>query len=310
MKIALSVLITAASALALVGCASPGNSAGCTPLSTSGDATKKVSVTGNFGSKPTVTFDAGLSATETQSEALSTGAGDVVLPGQSISIDAQLYDGATGKLINETAFDGTGRPTIPVNIEVLGGITKALQCQHVGSRVLAVIGGDETLATNMGLDKTGTIVAVFDIVSANLQKANGEPQVVPDGLPRVVLADDGTPGITIPNTAAPTALSVTLLKKGTGAVVAAHANVTVHYTGVVWGGTGEAFDSSWTKGTPADFNVDGVIPGFRDALVGQAVGSQILVIIPPDQGYGSQATGNIPANSTLVFVIDILGTSL
>jgi len=50
-----------------------------------------------------------------------------------------------------------------------------------------------------------------------------------------------------------------------------------------------------------------VIPGFADALIGQQVGSQIGVIIPPSQGYGDQGNSQIPANSTLFFVIDVLG---
>ena len=66
-KIALSVLVVTASALTLVGCSSAGSTAGCSPLSSSGEATKKVTVTGDFGTKPTVTFEAGLSASDTQS---------------------------------------------------------------------------------------------------------------------------------------------------------------------------------------------------------------------------------------------------
>jgi peptidylprolyl isomerase len=50
-----------------------------------------------------------------------------------------------------------------------------------------------------------------------------------------------------------------------------------------------------------------MIPGFAEALDGKTVGSQVLVVIPPDQGYGDQAQGPIPADSTLVFVVDILG---
>lgn len=48
--------------------------------------------------------------------------------------------------------------------------------------------------------------------------------------------------------------------------------------------------------------------GFKKALEGQKVGSQVLAVIPPAEGYGAQAQSGIPANSTLVFVIDILGT--
>jgi FKBP-type peptidyl-prolyl cis-trans isomerase len=81
--------------------------------------------------------------------------------------------------------------------------------------------------------------------------------------------------------------------------------VRVHYTGVTWDER-EVFDSSWDS-EPASMTLDSVVPGFAAALEGQTVGSQVLVVIPPEQGYGDQAQGAIPANSTLVFVIDILG---
>jgi peptidylprolyl isomerase len=81
--------------------------------------------------------------------------------------------------------------------------------------------------------------------------------------------------------------------------------VRVHYTGVVWG-EDEPFDSTW-DGEPASLTLDAVVPGFAKALEGQTVGSQVLVVVPPAEGYRDQAQAGIPAGSTLVFVIDILG---
>ena len=304
--IASSVLL-AAGLIGLAGCSS--SATACESLSSSGAASKAVKVSGEFGKSPEVTFTPGLTLAGTQSDVVIEGTGAVVLPKQSISIDAQIYDGKTAKLLQSTSYDGKSLASIPVDVEKLGGISKALQCKKVGSRVVAVIGNDEVLANALGLGKNDTVVAVFDIVKASSTRADGAPQVVEDGLPQVVLSTDGVPGITIPSTPAPTKLKVAVLKKGSGATVAAHANVTVQYVGVVWQKDAQPFDSSWSRGTPADFSVDQVVPGFRDAIVGQTIGSQVLVIIPPDQGYGAQATGSIPANSTLVFVIDILGVN-
>ncbi|TAL40726.1 MAG: hypothetical protein EPN91_12560, partial [Salinibacterium sp.] len=62
------------------------------------------------------------------------------------------------------------------------------------------------------------------------------------------------------------------------------------------------------KGQPATFNSSGVIKGFTAALVGHKVGSQVIVIIPPDKGYGSAGSPpDIGGKDTLVFVVDILG---
>jgi peptidylprolyl isomerase len=90
-------------------------------------------------------------------------------------------------------------------------------------------------------------------------------------------------------------------------VVPEGANVTVHYTGVNWN-TGVIFDSSWTRGEPTTFNTRQVIGGFTAALEGQTVGSQVLVVIPPDQGYGAAGSPpDIGGTDTIVFVVDILG---
>jgi peptidylprolyl isomerase len=87
--------------------------------------------------------------------------------------------------------------------------------------------------------------------------------------------------------------------------------VVVQYTGVTWDDN-RVFDSTWEQGTPATFVVDTgegseVVPGLSKAIIGQKVGSQVGVIVPPSEGYGDQEVQGIPANSTLFFVIDILG---
>ena len=82
----------------------------------------------------------------------------------------------------------------------------------------------------------------------------------------------------------------------------------MHYTGVIWA-TGEVFDSSWTLGEPTSFATTDVIPGFGKALVGQTVGSQVIAVIPPSEGYGEAGSGDlIGGTDTLVFVVDILAT--
>ena len=73
-----------------------------------------------------------------------------------------------------------------------------------------------------------------------------------------------------------------------------------------------AYDPSWDAG--ATFPVQNigqaqVIDGWNQGLVGLNVGSQVLLVVPPDLGYKDQAQGSIPANSTLVFVVDVLAAA-
>ncbi len=114
------------------------------------------------------------------------------------------------------------------------------------------------------------------------------------------------PVIGIGHQPAPSTLQIRNLVTGTGATATASSTVTVNYTGTSYT-SGKIFDSSWSRGTPATFPLNGVIPGFKDAIVGMKVGGRREVVIPPSLGYGSQ--GSPPAiapNETLVFVIDLL----
>jgi peptidylprolyl isomerase len=85
--------------------------------------------------------------------------------------------------------------------------------------------------------------------------------------------------------------------------------VIAHYTGVLWG-SGDEFDSSWANGSPTEFTIggEGVIPAWNKALVGQTVGSQLLLVVPPAEGYGAEGapSAGIAPTDTLVFVVDIL----
>jgi len=84
----------------------------------------------------------------------------------------------------------------------------------------------------------------------------------------------------------------------------------VQYQGTNWR-TGEVFDESWGRGTPTPFSTDQVVSGFATAMIGQEVGSQVLVVIPPAEGYGTagQPSAGIEPTDTLVFVIDILAVA-
>ena len=100
------------------------------------------------------------------------------------------------------------------------------------------------------------------------------------------------------------------LVQGTGTKVAKGDYVVVQYTGVIWR-TGKVFDSSWSRSQPFAFNVGSgqVIKGWDTGLIGQPVGSRVLLVIPPADGYGSagQSQVGIKGTDTLVFVVDILG---
>jgi peptidylprolyl isomerase len=93
---------------------------------------------------------------------------------------------------------------------------------------------------------------------------------------------------------------------GKGAAAKLTNTVDVRYTGTLYT-DGSEFDSSWSRGdAPATFPLSGVVPGFAQGIAGMQPGGRRVIVIPPDQGYGSTDNGPIPANSTLVFVVDLV----
>lgn len=99
-------------------------------------------------------------------------------------------------------------------------------------------------------------------------------------------------------------LQYEVLEEGDGDSPGADDRVQVHYVGTLIDGT--QFDSSRDRGQPATFPVSGVIPGFSEGLQLMQVGSKYKFYIPADIGYGERSSGPIPANSTLIFEVELL----
>ncbi|WP_034285736.1 FKBP-type peptidyl-prolyl cis-trans isomerase [Schaalia suimastitidis] len=103
----------------------------------------------------------------------------------------------------------------------------------------------------------------------------------------------------------PTKIIVKTIHQGNGEVVTTDDTLTVNYEGALWDGT--VFDSSFDRGAPATFSLNGVIEGWKYGLAEQRVGDRVMIVIPSQWGYGEAGAGeNIPPNATLVFVVDIL----
>ena len=147
------------------------------------------------------------------------------------------------------------------------------------------------------------------------------PAATPGGTTAPVSGDAGVqvsgtfgqkPSLTIPAGAPPAELHATVLSQGDGPVVRRCDLLVANYLGQTWAplqGKPNVFDNSYDRKQPAGFEigVGKVVPGWDKTLVGQHVGSRVLLTLPPADGYADQSpSAQIPAKSTLVFVVDIV----
>lgn len=292
------------------------SAAGCVE---SGDASEAVSVSGELGSAPEVSFDGPVDAASTERTVVIEGdESDMAETGDTVTVSYTLYNGTTGEEIESTghAEDSDRVPFALDESLIFSGIVRALTCSVEGERLVAAIAPDDAFGeggnSSLGVDGDDTIVFVFDVLSVAKPIDAAADMVVVEpgsqGMPTVDYEADGSPTVSFPDSAPLDELTLAVMTEGDGDVVGDGDTVEVHYTGVNWD-TGEEFDSSWTRGAPAAFPTSGVIPGFSAALVGQTVGSQVLVVVPPAYGYGEAGQGTIGGTDTIVFAVDILGTT-
>jgi len=305
--------LTIATALLLAGCGSSSDDdATATPSATDAAtdvptptaediaALDAVTVTGDAGSEPTLEFTAPLTVSAPTVRVLDEGTGEDMTETSLASMHSVVYNAGDGSVV-DSSWAEPAAPEWDLATDFSG--VPALQEALVGKKV-----GTRILFAQTATDGT-TYLYVFDSVSVRdtPTRAEGEAVAPAEGLPTVTLDDTGKPSIEIPEGyTAPADLVVQPLIKGTGPVVAAGQNVQVQYSG--WKvSDGEQFDSSWENGSPFVVNNLGsgaVIAGWDQGLVGQTVGSQVLLVIPKALAYeGSQ---NDLADEDLVFVVDIL----
>ncbi|GIG38627.1 FKBP-type peptidyl-prolyl cis-trans isomerase [Cellulomonas phragmiteti] len=130
-------------------------------------------------------------------------------------------------------------------------------------------------------------------------------------LPEVSGAPGTKPTLTFPDAQPSGELEVVVLSRGDGALVEAGQDIEVHYLGQSW--QGGVFDNSFDRGSSIGFpiGVGAVIAGWDEGLVGQQVGSRVLLSIPSHLAYGDRGVpqAGIKGGDTLVFVVDIVGVS-
>jgi len=282
-----------------------------------------VKVTGGFGRPPVVTIPPRKAGSTLTVKTVVKGTGPTLEKTDAFvgNYAIYLWSGTSHKLLQSTfpSKNSPERPTLFAGT-LLPGLETALIGKPMGSRVLAVIPPKDGFGTKgnpqAGIKGTDTLVFVVDMLREFAPNASASGKQVSTGggsLPKVTASPGSQPKITVPSAKPPASLVSKTLIQGTGPAVAPGDTVVVQYVGVNWR-TRQPFDASWTRGQPFGFTIGAfpsqVIPGWNKTLVGQKVGSRVLLVIPPADGYGKSGNpqAGIKGTDTLVFVIDILGT--
>lgn len=274
-----------------------------TPTAEDIAALEAVTVEGDAGAEPTVGLPSTPFDVSAQVARLVTeGSGDEIAEGDLIGLHSVWLNGNDGSKAASSWENGAPEQIIVNSTTLAGAISELLVGGNVGLRFAYAYPGGED----------GAQVAVAEVVSKSAGRAVGTPVEPAEGLPQVELREDGLPLIKeFVNGPAPKEMIVQPLIEGEGPAVESGQNITVHYTGWLW--DGKQFDSSWERGTPfpvENIGAGGVIDGWNEGLVGQKVGSQVMLVIPPEKGYGEEGSGEtIPGGATLVFVVDVLAAS-
>jgi len=313
-RLSLLPVAVVATLVALAGCGGSNSSS----AASSGSALDAVTISGDVGTAPEVTWNSKMTATDVENTTLTKGDGDTIAAGDVVSAQIWLGNGYTEKTAYST-YDQGGAQSLTLDGNLSPVLADAMTGATVGSRIAVTAPAEKLFGASgnaqLGIGNKDPILVIIDVVGKPkppLKGPEGKPQPSPAWAPKLVTKGDQVTSLNFAGTPKPNGkLRSAVLIQGTGATVKKGQTLTVNYLGQVYDGK-KPFDESYSK-TPATFAIGtgAVISGWDKTLVGQKVGSRMILAIPPKEGYGKKGQPNagIKGTDTLYFVVDILGAS-
>jgi peptidylprolyl isomerase len=274
----------------------------------------QIEVTGTYGEKPEIDIQEPVKVPETTSWTTVEGTGEQVGAEATTILALTLADGRTGKVAISTHDEGQRPLEIKLGDQVFPALTKTIVGQTAGSRVVVASTPEDAYgekgAPQLGIKGGDPLVMVADILSTDptsvLDGPTGETREPPADAPGIEQSGDELTGVDVSGLKKPGKYRAIVLREGTGPKVETD-RIAADYLGQVWGAK-EPFNNTYGK-EPVQFSIGlgGVIPAWDKGLTGLKEGARVMLICPPETAYGAAAQPGIPASSTLVFVIDVLG---
>ncbi|MEP9365096.1 FKBP-type peptidyl-prolyl cis-trans isomerase [Nocardioides sp. CN2-186] len=276
--------------------------------SASTDDLHGISITGDVGKEPTVTWDGKLDVDKTETSVVTAGDGDTVAEGDQVNAHLWIGNGTTQKKAYST-YDAGKPETVTASDQLAPVFKDAILGQKIGSRVAVTTTAADAFGESgnpqLGIGNQDTVLIIVDIID---QYTPPKPKDVPSSqLPSLKIEKGDPVGFDFSGIDEPKAdgdLLRSVIKEGTGETVTTDMTIKADYLGAVYGAK-KPFDESYSK-DPVEFALTDVVQGWTYGLSGLKVGSRVILQIPPSLGYGDQAQTNIPAGSTLYFVVDIV----
>jgi peptidylprolyl isomerase len=268
-----------------------------------------VQIEGDVGSQPKVTWNDQMSADDIEAETVVEGDGADVEEGDQVNIHYWVGNGFSGRK-TYSSYDEGGEPQqITVDDQLTPIFAEAFEDASIGDRIAVSASAEEAFGeagnAQLGIGNKDAVLIIIDVIE--MYEPPKPVETPASKLPDPVF-EKGEPvrfdftGIAKPKPDGELLRSV--LKEGTGKLVTQEMTVTADYLGQVYDGE-KPFDESYSK-KPVPFSLTSVVQGWTYGLSGLKVGSRVLLQIPPELGYGAQDQANIPPNSTLYFIVDII----
>ncbi|MFF7386453.1 FKBP-type peptidyl-prolyl cis-trans isomerase [Streptomyces griseoluteus] len=270
-----------------------------------------------FGEKPTVAKGTGEPSKDLAVKTVIAGNGRPVAENDFIKANYLGQIWSSGKVF-DNSYDRSPLVLQLAQGSIIDGWRYALTGKKIGSRVEIAVpptwGYGPSGNEQAGIKGTDTLVFVIDLLDSYNTKSSAKGKEVPQtdpALPKVATNTDGSqPKVTLPKSDPPKKLVSNYVLEGDGDEVTRKQAVLCQFQGLEWQG-GRTFQKTYGSGRLSQFSVEQmeqVVKGLAQGITGKKVGSRVLIVVPPDLGYGDNppSGSGIKKGATLVFTVDIL----